>query len=126
MVFFDGYCSLCNQWIDWLVCLDKNHKIFIASIQGETALKFLPGNLREDPQTFIFYENSGFFYKSRGIFRLTEILKGPLVLLLVFSWLPQRLTDWLYDLVAKNRYRFFKQRKTCRVPTDKEREHFLP
>ena len=125
VVFFDGHCNLCNRWVDWLVRLDKDQKIFIASIQGETALELLPESMREDLQTFILYEDSRFFYKSRAVFRLAGILKGPLSLLLIFGCFPRGLTDWFYDLVAKNRYRFLSRRKTCRVPTEQEREHFL-
>ncbi len=125
VVFFDGHCNLCNRWVDWLVRLDKNQKIFIASLQGETASRLLSEDIRKNPQTLVLYENSKLFYKSAVVFRLCEILKGPLVLLLIFRWLPRGIRDWVYDLVARNRYSLTGRRKTCRVPTEKEKKHFL-
>ena len=125
VVFFDGHCNLCNRWIDWIVRLDKGQKVFIASLQGKTASRLLPEQRLEDPQTFVLYENSKLLYKSEAVFRLAEMIRGPLILLLFFCWLPRRLTDRFYDLVAKNRYRFVKRRQNCRIPTENEKKHFL-
>jgi predicted DCC family thiol-disulfide oxidoreductase YuxK len=32
----------------------------------------------------------------------------------------------VYRWVARNRYRLFRQRETCRLPTTEERARFLP
>ncbi len=105
--------------------LDKNRKVFVASLQGRTASRLLSDEVSEDMKTFVLYENSELFYKSGAVFRLAAILKGPLVLLLAFCWLPRGLTDWVYDFVAKNRYRFMGRRQTCRTPGEREKQHFL-
>ena len=125
VIFFDGHCNFCNRWVDWLVRLDKSKKVFIASLQGKTASRILPGDISKDLQTIVLYQKSELFYKSTAIFRLAGIIKGPLLLLLVFCWLPLGLTDRIYDFVAKNRHRFMGQRQTCRVPTKEEKDHFL-
>ena len=125
VLFFDGYCGLCNRWVDWLVRLDKNQKVFIASLQGETASRLLPGKRPENPDSLVLYENSRLFYKSEALFRLAGIVRGPLIPLLLFCRLPGRLTDGFYDLVAGNRYRFMARRPTCRIPEEDEKEHFL-
>jgi predicted DCC family thiol-disulfide oxidoreductase YuxK len=39
--------------------------------------------------------------------------------------LPRPLRDTVYDWVAANRYRWFGQRASCRIPTPQERERFL-
>ena len=41
IVFFDGYCSLCNALVDWLIRIDKSNQLKFASLQGETAAKLL-------------------------------------------------------------------------------------
>ena len=38
IVFFDGYCILCNSFIDFLFSRDKREKLFFSALQSETAL----------------------------------------------------------------------------------------
>ena len=38
---------------------------------------------------------------------------------------PRPLRDWVYDIVARNRYRWFGQRDVCMVPTPELRARFL-
>jgi predicted DCC family thiol-disulfide oxidoreductase YuxK len=38
---------------------------------------------------------------------------------------PRPLRDWLYDCIARNRYRLFGQRQTCLVPTPEIAGRFL-
>ena len=40
-------------------------------------------------------------------------------------WLPRRVRDWVYGLVARNRYRIFGRYETCPVPGENVRERFL-
>jgi predicted DCC family thiol-disulfide oxidoreductase YuxK len=39
--------------------------------------------------------------------------------------LPLRLRDWLYDRVARNRYRLFGRRPVCMIPAPDVRARFL-
>jgi predicted DCC family thiol-disulfide oxidoreductase YuxK len=40
--------------------------------------------------------------------------------------LPKRVRDFLYDRIARNRYRVFGRRATCLVPTPDVARRFLP
>jgi predicted DCC family thiol-disulfide oxidoreductase YuxK len=42
-----------------------------------------------------------------------------------FILFPQPIRDFIYDLIAKNRYRFFGKKDVCRIPTENERKKFL-
>jgi predicted DCC family thiol-disulfide oxidoreductase YuxK len=46
-------------------------------------------------------------------------------LLYHFIVLPRPLRDAFYDWIARNRYRWFGQRDTCRIPTPELRARFL-
>ena len=39
--------------------------------------------------------------------------------------LPQAIRDWLYDVIAAHRYRWFGKHDTCRIPTPDERSRFV-
>ena len=43
----------------------------------------------------------------------------------VFRIIPRAARDWLYSLVARNRYRLFGRREACMVPTPEVRKRFL-
>ena len=38
---------------------------------------------------------------------------------------PTILTDFAYDIIAKNRYKIFGKREVCRIPTNEEKSKFL-
>ncbi len=126
ILFFDGHCNLCNSVIDLVVRRDKDRQILVASLQGEAARQKLPQETREKMSSVVLFEPPGkLSYKSAAVFRIARILRGRFLLLLPFWILPRFFTDWIYDLVAHNRYRLFGQRNTCRIPTEDEKSHFL-
>ena len=64
--------------------------------------------------------------KSEAVLRIVESLGGGWHLARPLRLVPQTLRDRVYDFVAKNRYRWFGKRETCRFPSDADRERFLP
>jgi predicted DCC family thiol-disulfide oxidoreductase YuxK len=71
------------------------------------------------------------FYKGKVLVRSEAILAcltelgGAWRWLKVFKLIPAFIRDAAYDLVARNRYRIFGQRLTCRMPLPGERLRFL-
>ena len=59
-----------------------------------------------------------------GLFVLRR-LGGAWPLACVFSALPTRVLDFVYDWVARNRIRWFGRVETCLVPTPRDRAKFL-
>jgi predicted DCC family thiol-disulfide oxidoreductase YuxK len=43
----------------------------------------------------------------------------------VFAIVPERLRDWLYALVASNRYRWFGKTEYCKLLTEEQRGRLL-
>ncbi len=126
ILFFDGFCSLCNGVVDWGIRNDKRKQIQFASLQGETALKFLANSsYLKDIDTVVYfregliYERSDailFFLKDLGIFN-----SGVMLLIFVPRWIR----DFFYRILARNRFLFFKKRNTCRIPTANEKDRLL-
>lgn len=126
ILFFDGHCNLCNSTVDFLIKRDPEGLLKFAPLQGETAQKCLPSELTQSLGTVVFWREGQAYIRSRAIFQVAKLLKGSLALLLPFQILPTFLTDSVYRMVAKHRYRIFGKKDTCRIPTKKERAHFLP
>jgi len=126
ILFFDGVCNLCNQFVDFVIKRDVNREILFAPLQGETAKKHLPPEFRgEDPPSVVFWQKGSILTRSDAALAVLEYLKSPWVHARLLAHLPKPLRDWTYDRVAKARYRLFGRRSTCRIPTPEERSRFL-
>jgi len=126
ILFFDGVCNLCNRFIDAVVSRDKTGRVKIASLQGETAARLVP-DLAENFDSFVFYSNGTRLLRSEAVLATWKLLPGiwP-AFASVAGVLPVGFRDRVYALVAKNRYRWFGKKDSCRLPTAAERAHFLP
>lgn len=104
----------------------QNSDLKFASLQGLTAQKTLPQeDLKVDPDTVIYYRDGIIFKKSEAVFRVIIDLGGPWKLLQILFLLPRPFRDFFYERVARNRFRFFPKRETCRIPTPEEKARLL-
>jgi len=126
ILFFDGVCNLCNGFIDWLVRRDKHARIKIASLQGETAQRVIP-ELSASLDTIILVDGADISIKSDAVLKTLAMLPGiwPTVSKVGFLF-PKAFRDGVYKFTARNRYRMFGKKDSCRLPTPSERGHFLP
>ncbi len=126
IVFFDGYCGLCNRIVNMLLRLDKKNVFTYSPLQGETALNVLNKEEIESLQTIVLYHKGNLFIKSAAVFQLIKILGGAWKILLIGEILPTSWADSLYLFVSKNRLAIFGKRNICRIPTKDELKFFLP
>jgi predicted DCC family thiol-disulfide oxidoreductase YuxK len=52
-------------------------------------------------------------------------LGGPWHLLGALRLLPRPVADWLYDRIARNRYRLFGRHDSCMIPPPQWRDRFI-
>ncbi len=126
IVFFDGTCTLCNRFVDFIILRDRHRVFHLASLQGETAKSVLPEIPAPSPGTIVLYDHGQIDTKSAAVLKIFAQLPGFWSWLACFKVLPKRFRDGLYDFIAKNRYKIFGRRETCRAPTEDERAYFLP
>ena len=129
VLFFDGYCSLCNHFIDRMLRWDKRGHLKFSSLQGQSAKKYLSENQlpqHSDPTTIIYFRDGHIYSQSTAVLYSLIDLGGFWKLSQILFLIPTWLRDFIYQFVAKNRYRIFGRRDTCRLPTTEESHHFLP
>lgn len=126
VVYFDGVCGLCNGFVDRLIRCDRRRMLRFAPLQGVTARDRLGATALAATDTLIYERDGVLFQRSDGVLRIAADVGGVLRLLLVFRLLPRAVRDRGYDFVARNRYRWFGRRDTCRLPTPEEVGVFLP
>jgi predicted DCC family thiol-disulfide oxidoreductase YuxK len=127
IVLFDGVCNLCNGVVNLLIDLDKNDVFRFASLQSEIGKKKLEEyklSSESLDSVLLIYKNS-VYQKSNAVFEISSILGFPFSILKIFHFLPLSISNSVYDLVAKNRYRLFGKKDVCRIPTPELKNKFL-
>jgi len=127
IILFDGVCNLCNGFVQFVIQHDPGGQFKFTSLQsdkGQDLLKDLPETYRQI-DSVVFLENGRFYQKSAAALRIIRHLSGAWPLLYIFIILPAFLRDWLYTLVARNRYRWFGRQESCMLPTPELKTRFL-
>jgi len=140
ILFYDGYCNLCNRTIDFFSSRNKKGNLYFSSLQSEYASSFLEEKLTQDHKdkrlkltsndnekftTIYFYSNGEIYTKSTAVLMSLNALGSPYKLLRFFKFIPVQLRDWIYDFVARRRYQYFGKSNVCRLPTEAELPYFL-
>jgi len=127
IVIFDGVCNFCNASVNFVMKHDRRGRFLFASSQSEAGASLLR-KFGIDPtsvQSVYLVEGDRIWSKSSAVARVARGLALPWKLLAVTGIVPKFLADFVYDLIARNRYRWFGQSQECRLPTEAERARFL-
>lgn len=128
ILFFDGLCNLCNQFVQVVIKHDKKNSFRFSSLQSETGKLVLAHILNERgaiPDSLVLLYKGEIYIKSAAALKTASMLKGLYPLLTVGYILPRPLRDVIYDRVAKYRYKWFGKRDECMVPTAELQSRFL-
>jgi len=127
IIFFDGYCNLCNGFVDFLIRHDKKGVLHFASLQGQTAKELLPKKFRENKNTVVFLNSEKhIFTKSTATIEILLELSILWKWIVILKIIPIFIRDAIYKLLATNRFKWFGKRTTCRVPTAEEETKIFP
>lgn len=123
---YDGVCVLCSGSVHYTLRHERDHAIRFVAIQSREGrtLAQAHGIDPDDPESFLFIEDGRALQKSDGVLALLAHLDGPARLLLAGAVLPRAMRDWLYDRVARNRYRLFGRKTACEMPDPAQRYRF--
>lgn len=128
LYLFDGYCVLCSGFVDFCLRHDGDGRLRFASTQSvlgqhvAQSLGLTPGTL---DRTILLIEDDQAFLRSTAALRALRHLRGWPRWLQPLLKAPAFVRDPVYDLVARNRYRWFGHRPSCHVPTPQTRDRFI-
>lgn len=127
VILFDGVCNFCNGAVNFTIKRDKNKIIKFAPLQSEIGKAFIKqyGLPENDMRSFLLIENGKLYSKSTAALKVCRYLKGLWPLCYGFIIVPAFIRNAVYDLIAKNRYKWFGQKKECMVPTPDVKARFL-
>ena len=125
IILFDGVCNLCNRSVQFIIKKDKKGIFKFASLQSTVGKELLKEfELPEDSfQSFIYIKND--FSRSDAALEIAKMLNGVWQFVYFFKIVPKFFRDPIYNLIARNRYKWFGKKDECRVPTSKMKERFF-
>ena len=127
VLYFDGVCNLCSSFVQFVIRHDRKQEFRFASLQsaaGQAVLKSQHLSTEEFHSTLL-YDGQRYLLKSDVALTIFKSFGGAWSLLYGFMIVPRFIRDWVYDVVAKNRYRWFGKKDACMIPTPALKSRFL-
>ncbi len=128
IILFDGICNLCNNTINFVIKHDRKDIFRYASLQSDMGKKLvedrnidtskLDSILLIDPKV-------AYYYKSSAALHIAKQLSGLYPILFILIVLPKFFRDWIYDGIARNRYKWFGKKESCMIPTPELKSLFI-
>lgn len=128
IVLFDGVCNLCDGAVQFIIKHDKKDIFRFVSLQSELGKKICNyiGVDQNKIDSIILYNPSvAYYYKSTAVIEIGNDLGGIYSLISAFKILPEKLRNYLYDYIAKNRYKWYGKKESCMIPTPELKAKFL-
>ena len=128
LILFDGVCNLCNSSIQYVINHDKNERFMFAPLQsnvGELVIKKFSIDTKKIDSILLYSNENGLSIKSSAALKVAKHLGFPRNLMFGFIIIPAFIRNWVYDYIAKNRYRWYGKKEECMIPTPELKSRFL-
>lgn len=126
IILFDGECHFCDRSVQFILKRDRHGYFKFASLQSELGQKLLKKHqIPTDTDSFVLVTSKQAYVKSTAALKVVRHLTGLWKILYVFILVPRPLRNFVYDVIAKNRYRWFGRKESCDLPTPEMRRRFL-
>lgn len=129
LILFDGVCNLCNNSVLLVIKNDKANKFLFAPIEstiGELVISEFDIDT-DSIDSIITYNPAKHevkFKSSAALFTASQ-MQFPYPLMRVFYIVPPFIRNWIYDIIAQNRYKWFGKKEACMIPTPELSAKFL-
>ncbi len=128
IILFDGVCNMCNNTINFIITHDKNDTFRYASLQSAIGKQLIAERGIDSSKLdsiLLIEPKKAYYYKSTAVLNIVKKLSGIYPILAIFLILPAFFRDWFYDIIAKNRYKWFGKKESCMIPTPELRALFI-
>lgn len=127
LVVFDGVCKLCNRAVNFIIKRDPDAKFLFVPIQSPLARGLMEKHRvnQTGVDTFVLIKAGQCFTQSDAALAIAKDLSGCWPMLRFLSLFPRSLRDYVYRVIARNRYRIFGRYKACKMPDEDYKSRFL-
>ena len=127
IILFDGVCNLCNSSVQKVIENDERNLFQFASLQSDFGQKFLRKNnfSQDEFNSMILIDGDRFYTQSDAALRIGKELKGIYKISGALLWIPKFIRNFVYEIIAKNRYKWFGKKESCWLPTPELKQKFI-
>jgi predicted DCC family thiol-disulfide oxidoreductase YuxK len=124
VILFDGECHLCSRSVHFIIQRDKKAHYKFAPLSHPEAQEIIQKTVSLPlPQTMYLIRQEQILMRSTAPLTICKNLTYPWKLCTIFLFVPTFIRDGLYNIVVKNRHRFFKS--SCTLPTEEHRTRII-
>lgn len=129
VLLFDGICNFCNHSVQFIIKRDPKHYFYFAALQSTFAQNLMESNWpkgKKLPDSILLWEDGKLYNRSTAAIRIAKHLSGLWPIGILFFIFPRFLRDAIYNIVARNRYRWFGKKESCFIEEGNQiKEYFL-
>ena len=128
IILFDGVCNLCNGAVQFIIKRDKKDVFRYAALQSDLGKQLMSErNIDASQIDSIILIDPGvaFYIKSDAALEIGKQLSGYGVISSVLLWIPSSVRNIVYDIIARNRYKWYGKKEECMIPTPELKAKFL-
>ena len=126
-IIFDGVCNLCDSFVHYVIKRDADAVFRFAPLQSDVAQKLLTDHYGKPfgADTIVLIKNGVSYDQSDAVLEILTALPRQRFFRGILGVLPRPVRDFLYRVIAKNRYRLFGKKNQCMVPSEDVLDRFL-
>jgi predicted DCC family thiol-disulfide oxidoreductase YuxK len=128
IILFDGVCNLCNSSINYVIDKDQKDEFRFLALQsnlGKELQNYLGITSKTLDSIILYIPNEAYYIKSTAALKIISRFSGLWKIVLIFNIVPAKIRDFIYDIVARNRYKWYGKQQQCRIPTPELESKFL-
>ena len=116
ILLFDGDCKICNFWVQFIQKRKPRKKFEFTPLQSQKGKLLLEDyKINSSIDSIVFIWKNKAHIKSGAAFQIIKQFGFFWQISLIFWLIPKPIRDWVYDLIAKNRHRFFATKNECEI-----------
>ena len=126
IIVFDGVCNFCNRVVQIIIRHDPSAQIHFTAQQTEAGEKLLHQySIKESISSVVFITKGAVYYQSDAVIEIAKLLTGWPTVFKYTIIVPRFFRNYIYQLIAANRYRLFGKQDLCMVPKEEDKKRFL-
>ena len=127
IILFDGVCNLCDNSVQFIIKHDSKDVFRFASLQseiGEQILKHIGVDVSKVDSIVLYVPGEAYYFKAEAAMQIAKDLNSWLKIMSYLSFTGS-VGNFVYDYIAKNRYKWYGKKEECMIPTVALKEKFL-
>ena len=122
LILFDGLCPICNSCVRFITKVNHNKRIVFCSMESELGSKIINDlNLSNISDSIVVIEKDAYYTNGQAIKRIVDKFTGIYSICKLIKLFPIFVIDFIYQIIAKNRYLIFNKYKECPVYVNREK-----